>query len=201
MCEPKTCKIYWPAAKNSSKSWESPGAIHLDFPGNYPYFFRKNAAALDAFRKEWLELLPEKDISDAALRLHVMKILGPPYPKAHVSQEEFLEWRDEDTLAEWVNGEVIMASPGSKAYQDLMFFPGKIIDAYIKHKDLRSTIASVPDEIGLFRPGAGPAVYPQREHASHKENRICVAISNFVVKNPSPLPQRGHVVACAGVRE
>jgi Uma2 family endonuclease len=43
----------------------------------------------------------------------------PPGP---VSFEEFLEWCDEDTLAEWVDGEIIMMSPASDQHQELLEF-------------------------------------------------------------------------------
>jgi len=43
----------------------------------------------------------------------------PPGP---VSFEEFLEWCDEDTLAEWVDGEIIMMSPASDQHQELIEF-------------------------------------------------------------------------------
>ena len=43
----------------------------------------------------------------------------PPGP---VSFEEFMEWLDEDTRAEWVDGEIIMMSPASDQHQDLVEF-------------------------------------------------------------------------------
>ena len=38
-------------------------------------------------------------------------------PAEGMSYEKFLDWCDEDTLAEWVDGEVIMASPDSADHQ------------------------------------------------------------------------------------
>ena len=40
----------------------------------------------------------------------------PSSPKG-VSFEEFLAWGDEDTWAEWVDGEVIVLSPASESHQ------------------------------------------------------------------------------------
>ena len=34
-----------------------------------------------------------------------------------MTYQEFLNWADEDTLAEWVNGKVIMTSPASLRHQ------------------------------------------------------------------------------------
>ena len=35
-------------------------------------------------------------------------------PGRKLSYKEFLAWADEDTLAEWVDGEVVMHSPASR---------------------------------------------------------------------------------------
>src|SRR5262245_7864031 len=43
-------------------------------------------------------------------------------PQGRISFEEFLAWCDEDTLAEWVDGEVIMTSPASNEHQDISDF-------------------------------------------------------------------------------
>jgi Uma2 family endonuclease len=43
----------------------------------------------------------------------------PPSP---VTFEEFLAWCDEDTHAEWVDGTIIMLSPGSDQHQNLIEF-------------------------------------------------------------------------------
>src|SRR3954452_6822580 len=45
--------------------------------------------------------------------------VAPPGP---VTFEEFLAWCDEDTHAEWVDGEIIMMSPASDHHQDLSDF-------------------------------------------------------------------------------
>ncbi len=38
---------------------------------------------------------------------------GTTHVPLRMTYEEFLAWADEDTLAEWVEGEVIMTSPAS----------------------------------------------------------------------------------------
>lgn len=43
----------------------------------------------------------------------------PPGP---LTYDEFLAWCDEDTLAEWVRGEVQMSSPASLRHQDVADF-------------------------------------------------------------------------------
>jgi hypothetical protein len=40
-----------------------------------------------------------------------------PVPASTMSYEKFLDWADEDTLAEWVDGNVEMASPANAKHQ------------------------------------------------------------------------------------
>ncbi len=49
-------------------------------------------------------------------------IMAAPEPpaKRKMTYEEFLVWADEDTLAEWVDGEVVARSPESDRHQDLV---------------------------------------------------------------------------------
>jgi len=46
-------------------------------------------------------------------------IQGKAPPQGKITFDEFLEWADEDTHAEWEDGQVIMASPASLEHQDL----------------------------------------------------------------------------------
>lgn len=48
--------------------------------------------------------------------------LGRPSKLPKMSYEEFLAWADEDTYAEWVDGEVHLMSPASNRHQDLTDF-------------------------------------------------------------------------------
>ncbi len=43
-------------------------------------------------------------------------------PQGKMTFEEFLEWCDEDTWAEWVDGEVQVVSPASDKHQDIADF-------------------------------------------------------------------------------
>lgn len=55
---------------------------------------------------------------------------APPLPK--MTYEEFLEWADEDTFAEWVNGEVVFMSPVSKDHSDLMGFLLSLVRFFVE---------------------------------------------------------------------
>jgi len=53
-----------------------------------------------------------------------------------MTYEEFLAWADEDTLAEWVDGDVIMYSPASRKHQDLEQFLAQVVGLYVAERDL-----------------------------------------------------------------
>lgn len=53
-----------------------------------------------------------------------------------MSWEEFLAWSDEDTLAEWIDGEVIMTSPASRRHQEVSLFLAQVIGLYVEQREL-----------------------------------------------------------------
>ncbi|MGI8641523.1 MAG: Uma2 family endonuclease [Pyrinomonadaceae bacterium] len=54
-------------------------------------------------------------------------------PKEKMSFEEFLDWLDEDTWAEWVDGEITIMSPASIKHQILAAFLQSILQHWIEH--------------------------------------------------------------------
>ncbi len=52
-------------------------------------------------------------------------------PQGKVSFEEFLEWLDEDTHAEWVDGEVILKMPVSVEHRDVNNYLHFLISAWV----------------------------------------------------------------------
>jgi len=84
-----------------------------------------------------------------------------PTAQAHVphkmSYEEFLEWCDEDTLAEWVDGEVIIMSPASYSHQTIEYFLTRILGIYVEQHGL-GKIISAPFQMktGTRLPGREP---------------------------------------------
>ncbi len=54
--------------------------------------------------------------------------------------EEFLQWLDEDTLAEWRNGETIMMTPASLRHQDLVGFLAVLLRLYVQQYALGRVI-------------------------------------------------------------
>src|SRR5712692_1047250 len=57
-------------------------------------------------------------------------LISPPPPR--MTYEEFLAWADEDTWAEWVNGEAILMSPIDDEHQDLGGFLLPLIRIFVE---------------------------------------------------------------------
>ena len=62
-------------------------------------------------------------------------LTGQP-PAGHLSFEQFLDWCDDETLAEWVDGEVQIVSPTSRRDQRLLIFLTKVLGIWIDQKGL-----------------------------------------------------------------
>jgi Uma2 family endonuclease len=52
-------------------------------------------------------------------------------PELRMTEEEFVSWCDEDTNAEWVDGEVIMPSPANLKHVDLVGFLNLVLRAFV----------------------------------------------------------------------
>jgi Uma2 family endonuclease len=59
-----------------------------------------------------------------------------PLPPAPISFEEFLDWCDGETRAEWVNGRVVLMSPASSPHQKLLLFLAKVLGIYVEERRL-----------------------------------------------------------------
>ncbi|NSW80127.1 MAG: Uma2 family endonuclease [Chthonomonadetes bacterium] len=59
-----------------------------------------------------------------------LKTSTRPLPKGKLSYEQFLQWLDEDTWAEWVDGEVILMSPISDEHQLIVSYLTALLETY-----------------------------------------------------------------------
>jgi Uma2 family endonuclease len=74
-----------------------------------------------------------------------------------ISYEEFLDWADEDTLAEWVDGAIVMTSPASRRHQKIVNFLVAILSAFSEIHSLGEVIDG-PFQMKLGRSGREPDV-------------------------------------------
>ena len=135
--------------------------------------------------------------------------LAHTQPSQKMSYEEFLDWCDEDTLAEWVDGEVIMASPASNIHQSLAGFLLHILDIYVEQHELGQVIvAPFQMKTSPMLPGREPdLLFLARENldrlkATYLEGPADLAVE--IVSPESRLRDRGEKLAeyeAGGVRE
>lgn len=59
-----------------------------------------------------------------------------------MSYEEFLQWADEDTHAEWVNGEVIIHMPANEHHQLTLTFLLQILNLFVNLFDLGKVLVA-----------------------------------------------------------
>lgn len=84
--------------------------------------------------------------------IEAVRAAPDPPAKRKMTYEEFLAWADEDTLAEWVDGEVVMSSPASSIHQDIVGFLATVIGMFVQQRGL-GVIKLAPFQMKL--PGSG----------------------------------------------
>lgn len=107
-------------------------------------------------------------------------------PLREMSYAEFLEWADEDTLAEWVDGKVIMTSPASSKHQQLVSFLDRLAGYYVElHQLGRLFIA--PFQMRLANSGREPDVlFISSEHLDRLRPSYLDGPADLVVEIISP---------------
>ncbi len=109
-------------------------------------------AELERLLPDWKEMEPGR-WQRVEYALRAAEGDGPVFP----TFESFIEWVDEDTSAEWVEGKVYFMSPASLRHQLIAGFLYKIIDAYVEHHRLGVTL-NAPFKMKLPGYGAEPDV-------------------------------------------
>src|SRR5438105_350151 len=64
---------------------------------------------------------------------------SPEIPSG-MTYDEFLDWLDEDTRAEWVDGQVIIMSPASYVHQSIVNFIANILTLFVDAHDCGEVI-------------------------------------------------------------
>ncbi len=126
-----------------------------------------------------------------------------------LSYEEFLAWCDEDTWAEWVDGEVVMVSPASNRHQGIAGFLASILGLYVQAHD-SGTVLTAPFQMRLaeLRRGREPDLLFIAKARRHLLKKTYLdGPADLVIETISPesrLRDRGERRAeyeAAGVRE
>ncbi len=105
-----------------------------------------------------------------------------------MTYEEFLAWADEDTWAEWVDGEVIVLTPASTRHQLIKKFLVGILDAYVAFRDLGEVLdAPFQVKLGPDLPGREPdLLFVAREHMERLKETYLEGPADLVVEIISP---------------
>jgi Uma2 family endonuclease len=135
---------------------------------------------------ELLEMLKEPGILDDDLRRRLLEALLEPAQPRRMTYEEFLAWADEDTLAEWVNGEVVITSPAGYRHQDIANFLVSVLRAFAEAHQLGSVL-SAPFQMKLERSGREPdLLFVAREHLDRLKETYLDGPADLVVEIVSP---------------
>lgn len=109
----------------------------------------------------------------------------PPGP---LTYDEFLDWADEDTYAEWVDGTVIMSSPASRPHQDLALFLARLTAEFVEHYDL-GVVLPAPFQMKLtnVRRGREPdLLFVATENLPRLQNNFLDGPADLAVEIVSP---------------
>lgn len=121
------------------------------------------------------------------LRLRLLALLSTqPDCAPTMTYEEFLDWSDEDTLAEWVDGTVVMTSPASLRHQLIAQFLFKMLSSFSEMRQLGLTLTP-PFQMKLAGSGREPDVlYVANAHLDRLKPTFLDGAADLVVEIISP---------------
>lgn len=129
---------------------------------------------------------PAVPLGEAALRRRLLEVLSEPLPPGRMTYEEFLAWADEDTLAEWVDGAVVMTSPASNVHQDLARFLTAVLSVFVEAHAI-GVIRPAPFQMKLTRSGREPdLIFLAHEHIQRLRPTYLDGPADLVVEIVSP---------------
>ena len=141
---------------------------------------------MSALRDELLEMLKEPAIRDDDLRRRLLAALLEPTQPRPMTYEEFLAWADEDTLAEWVDGEVVMTSPAGYKHQDIADFLVSVLRSFVETRQL-GAVLSAPFQMRLERTGREPdLLFVASAHLDRLRETYLDGPADLVVEIVSP---------------
>ncbi len=130
-------------------------------------------------------------------------------PPPHMTYEEFLDWADEDTLAEWVDGKVELMSPASTRHQQISRFLLRILAQWAEDHNAGEVLeAPFQMRLASLKRGREPDIlYVAKANLSRLKTTYLDGPADLVVEIISPksvLRDRGTKYAeyeAGGVRE
>ena len=133
----------------------------------------------------WIEEQP-------ALRLRLQQLFeGTPGTSRSettghkMTYDEFLDWCDEDTLAEWVDGEVVMTSPASNRHQDISGFLESVLRSFVETHQM-GIVRSAPFQIKLQHGREPDSLFVAQEHLGRLKETYLDGPADLAVEIISP---------------
>ena len=116
-------------------------------------------------------------------------------PLPRMTFEEFLEWSDEDTFAEWVDGEVILMSPVSTQHQLLAAFLAALLRFFAEANN-RGLVLTAPFLMKLaVRPQAASRMYFLLLVSDLATSRMFIWMGRRIWQLKSSALKAGRVIA------
>ncbi len=121
-------------------------------------------------------LIPEGYPSDRPL---------PPRHNGKISYEDFFEWADEDTHAEWVDGEIDILGPVRNRHQQLVLYLADILSRFVRLYDLGEV--RLPMQMKLEKSGREPDVlFVAKTNLAHLLPTRLTGPADLVIEVVSP---------------
>jgi len=133
--------------------------------------------------------VPERPVVEWDWRQRLIEvIMAAPEPpaKPKMTYEEFLAWADEDTLAEWVDGEVVMSSPASSRHQEIVGFLSTVIGMFVRQRELGVAMLA-PFQMKLPDSGCEPdLIFVAARHVDRLRNTYLDGPADLAIEVLSP---------------
>jgi Uma2 family endonuclease len=127
---------------------------------------------------------PLTDEASLLRRMHEIS-LEKPEPQ-RMNYNEFLASVDEDTLAEWVDGEVVMYTPASRQHQMLLSFLERVLGIFVELNNLGIVIIA-PFQMRLAQSGREPdLLFVDRANVDRLKETHLDGPADLVVEVTSP---------------
>jgi Uma2 family endonuclease len=122
------------------------------------------------------------------LRHEALSSETKPLPAGPITYEEFLEWADEDTYAEWVDGKVEFMSPASTPHQRALLFLARLFAEWLeRHEAGEVLVAPFPMRLRDIRRGREPDILVLfKDTASRLQRNYLDGSADLVVEIVSP---------------
>lgn len=133
----------------------------------------------------FLPQLPAGSLDALNLRRRLLDVLLTPAEPGPMSYAEFLAWADEDTLAEWVNGEAIMTSPASNIHQDLSGFLESLLRIFVESRQI-GIVRNAPFQMKLEHGREPDLLFVAAAHLPRLQETYLDGPADLVVEIVSP---------------